>query len=162
MPVSPAANVKLTPVCKAQFTCPYVSPTANVKLARICKAQFTCPYVSPVANVKLAQSSNVDKEEEAVTIEMQEPVSFTYACRYLNFFTKATPLSAQVSTRVSSRVTRPRCCRDLLGTHVPHSCPYRCSLCSASRPLLASRISFVAGIGCHSFRIDKRQTNANF
>ena len=49
------------------------------------------------ANVKLAQSSNVDKEEEAVTIEMQEPVSFTYACRYLNFFTKATPLSAQVS-----------------------------------------------------------------
>ena len=46
--------------------------------------------------MKLAQSSNVDKEEDAVTIEMQEPVSFTYACRYLNFFTKATPLSAQV------------------------------------------------------------------
>ncbi|KAF0291158.1 Proliferating cell nuclear antigen [Amphibalanus amphitrite] len=53
------------------------------------------------ANVKLAQSSNVDKEEEAVTIEMQEPVSFTYACRYLNFFTKATPLSAQVKLSMS-------------------------------------------------------------
>ncbi|XP_037069576.1 proliferating cell nuclear antigen-like [Pollicipes pollicipes] len=53
------------------------------------------------ANVKLAQSSNVDKEEEAVTIEMQEPVSFTYACRYLNFFTKATPLSTQVKLSMS-------------------------------------------------------------
>jgi len=49
------------------------------------------------ANVKLAQTANVDKEEEAVTIEMQEPVSLTFACRYLNHFTKATPLSPVVS-----------------------------------------------------------------
>lgn len=49
-----------------------------------------------VANVKLAQTANVDKEEEAVTIEMQEPVSLTFACRYLNHFTKATPLSSVV------------------------------------------------------------------
>lgn len=48
------------------------------------------------ANIKLAQTSNVDKEEEAVTIEMQEPVSLTFACKYLISFTKATPLSAQV------------------------------------------------------------------
>lgn len=48
------------------------------------------------ANIKLAQTANVDKEEEAVTIEMQEPVTLTFACRYLNSFTKATPLSAQV------------------------------------------------------------------
>jgi proliferating cell nuclear antigen len=27
---------------------------------------------------------------------MQEPVTLTFACRYLNSFTKATPLSPQV------------------------------------------------------------------
>ena len=55
-------------------------------------------------NIKLAQSSNVDKEEEAVTIEMQEPVVLTFALRYLNFFTKATPLSPQVSLSMSADV----------------------------------------------------------
>ena len=34
-------------------------------------------------NIKLAQTANVDKEEEAVIIEMQEPVTLTFACRYL-------------------------------------------------------------------------------
>jgi proliferating cell nuclear antigen len=55
---------------------------------------ITFPSIS--ANVKLAQTANVDKEEESVTIEMQEPVSLTFACRYLNHFTKATPLSPVV------------------------------------------------------------------
>merc|ERR1712130_681295 len=32
-----------------------------------------------VGNIKLAQTANVDKEEEAVTIEMQEPVTLTFA-----------------------------------------------------------------------------------
>lgn len=61
------------------------------------------------ANVKLAQTANVDKEEEAVTIEMQEPVTLTFACRYLNSFTKATPLSAQVSNLLSSTSTLSHC-----------------------------------------------------
>ncbi|TMW53957.1 hypothetical protein DOY81_001014 [Sarcophaga bullata] len=56
------------------------------------------------ANVKLAQTSSVDKEEEAVIIEMQEPVTLTFACRYLNAFTKATPLSAQVQLSMSADV----------------------------------------------------------
>ncbi|KAL1131771.1 hypothetical protein AAG570_011384 [Ranatra chinensis] len=56
------------------------------------------------ANIKLAQTSNVDKEEEAVAIEMQEPVTLTFACRYLNSFTKATPLSPQVQLSMSSDV----------------------------------------------------------
>lgn len=54
-------------------------------------------WVFFIANIKLAQTANVDKEEDAVSIEMQEPVSLTFACRYLNSFTKATPLSAQVN-----------------------------------------------------------------
>ena len=36
-----------------------------------------------VGNIKLAQTANVDKEEEAVTIEMQEPVSLTFATRWV-------------------------------------------------------------------------------
>ncbi|XP_017471261.1 PREDICTED: proliferating cell nuclear antigen [Rhagoletis zephyria] len=56
------------------------------------------------ANVKLAQTSSVDKEEEAIVIEMQEPVVLTFACRYLNAFTKATPLSNQVQLSMSADV----------------------------------------------------------
>ena len=44
-----------------------------------------------VGNIKLAQTANVDKEEEAVTIEMDEPVELNFALRYLGFFTKASP-----------------------------------------------------------------------
>nr|CAD7443477.1 unnamed protein product [Timema bartmani] len=56
------------------------------------------------ANVKLAQNANVDKEEESVTIEMQEPVTLNFACRYLNSFTKATPLSPTVQLSLSHDV----------------------------------------------------------
>ena len=55
-------------------------------------------------NIKLAQTANVDKEEEAVTVEMQEAVSLTFALRYLNFFTKASPLSTQVTLSMSADV----------------------------------------------------------
>jgi len=55
-------------------------------------------------NIKLSQTANVDKEEEAVIIDMQEAVSLTFALRYLNSFTKATPLSAQVSLSMSADV----------------------------------------------------------
>ena len=55
-------------------------------------------------NIKLAQSAKVDKEEEAVVIEMQEPVSLTFACSYLNSFTKATSLSKSVQLSMSPEV----------------------------------------------------------
>ncbi|KAK6468486.1 proliferating cell nuclear antigen [Huso huso] len=55
-------------------------------------------------NVKLSQTSNVDKEEEAVTIEMNEPVQLIFALNYLNFFTKATPLSKTVILSMSPDV----------------------------------------------------------
>lgn len=42
--------------------------------------------------------------EEATTIEMQEPVSLTFALRYLNSFTKATPLSDTVTISLSSEL----------------------------------------------------------
>ncbi|KAL3287424.1 hypothetical protein HHI36_001896 [Cryptolaemus montrouzieri] len=56
------------------------------------------------ANIKIAQTSNFDKEEESVTIDLQEPVTLTFACQYLNHFTKATPLSPQVQLSMSDNV----------------------------------------------------------
>lgn len=55
-------------------------------------------------NVKLAQTSSTDKEEEAVVVEMNQAVCLTFALRYLNFFTKATALSPQVTLSMSQDV----------------------------------------------------------
>jgi len=55
-------------------------------------------------NIKLSQNSSSDKEEDNVTVEMNEAVCLTFALRYLNFFTKATPLSGQVSLSMSQDV----------------------------------------------------------
>jgi proliferating cell nuclear antigen len=52
-------------------------------------------------NIKLAQTDNVAKEDEAVIIEIQEPVTLTFAFRYLNMFTKARSLSSQVKLSMS-------------------------------------------------------------
>jgi len=41
------------------------------------------------------------QEEEQTTIELQEPVSLTFALRYLNSFAKATPLSSTVALSLS-------------------------------------------------------------
>merc|ERR1712235_101807 len=53
------------------------------------------------AKINLTQGGNVDKEEESIVIDMQEAVNLTFALRYLNFFTKATPLSSQVILSLS-------------------------------------------------------------
>lgn len=42
--------------------------------------------------------------EEATIIEMQEPVSLTFALRYMNSFTKASSLSDQVTISLSSEL----------------------------------------------------------
>lgn len=42
--------------------------------------------------------------EEATIIEMNEPVSLTFALRYLNSFTKASPLSSSVTLSLSSEL----------------------------------------------------------
>eukprot|EP01087_Luapelamoeba_hula_P019312 TRINITY_DN6379_c0_g1_i1.p1 TRINITY_DN6379_c0_g1~~TRINITY_DN6379_c0_g1_i1.p1 ORF type:complete len:265 (-),score=43.58 TRINITY_DN6379_c0_g1_i1:113-907(-) len=44
------------------------------------------------------------KEDEQVTINIEEPVSLTFALRYLNFFTKATSLSSTVTLSMSKDV----------------------------------------------------------
>lgn len=52
----------------------------------------------------LIRSNASDKEKEQVVIDMQEPVELNFALRYLNFFTKATPVSDQVVICISPDV----------------------------------------------------------
>merc|ERR1711923_651742 len=52
-------------------------------------------------NIKLSQNASTDKEDEAVVVDMNEAVCLTFALRYLNFFTKATALSGQVTLSMS-------------------------------------------------------------
>ncbi|KAG6670205.1 hypothetical protein CIPAW_01G294900 [Carya illinoinensis] len=53
------------------------------------------------ANIVCRQNTTVDKPEEATVIEM-EPVTLTFALRYMNSFTKATPSANQVTISLSS------------------------------------------------------------
>ena len=50
----------------------------------------------------LVRSSDEDKDK--VTINMEEPVELNFALRYLNFFTKATPLAENVVISMSPDV----------------------------------------------------------
>lgn len=66
---------------------------------------FKCAGESGNGNVKLMQSSSVDGNEKTeVAIEMREPVTQTYAMRFLIFFTKASCLSDQVQLSISHNV----------------------------------------------------------
>ena len=42
-------------------------------------------------------------------MELNEPVSLTFACRYLNFFTKATPLSSTVTLSLKGEQPLGKC-----------------------------------------------------
>mmetsp|Transcript_2420 Transcript_2420/g.5673 ORF Transcript_2420/g.5673 Transcript_2420/m.5673 type:complete len:266 (-) Transcript_2420:316-1113(-) len=53
------------------------------------------------ANITCRQNTSVDKEEEQTTVQITEPVTLSFALRYLNSFTKATPLSPQVTLGLS-------------------------------------------------------------
>ncbi|XVE99695.1 hypothetical protein REPUB_Repub03eG0222500 [Reevesia pubescens] len=64
--------------------------------------QFSTKGDIGTANIFCRKNTAVDKKEEAIDIEMEEPVSLTFASRYLIAFTKATSLSSQVTISLSS------------------------------------------------------------
>ncbi|KAL0915167.1 hypothetical protein M5K25_015566 [Dendrobium thyrsiflorum] len=64
--------------------------------------KFTTRGDIGAANIVCRQNKTVDKPDEATIIEMNEPVSLTFALRYLNSFTKATSLSESVTISLSS------------------------------------------------------------
>ena len=52
-------------------------------------------------NIMLKHNTSVDKEDDAVVIDMQEPVQLNFALRYLTLFTKATALGPTVTLSLS-------------------------------------------------------------
>lgn len=56
------------------------------------------------ANITVRQNTAVDKQEDQTVIDLQEPVTLTFALRYLNSFAKATPLSAFVILSMSKEL----------------------------------------------------------
>ena len=53
------------------------------------------------ANITLKQNTAVDSKDEQTVIEAAEPVSLSFALRYLNSFAKATPLAPSVTLSMS-------------------------------------------------------------
>ena len=52
-------------------------------------------------NILTRANSAAEKDADKVVIDMMEPVELNFALRYLNFFTKATPLSPSVVISLS-------------------------------------------------------------
>merc|ERR1712093_83488 len=51
-------------------------------------------------SINISAPKDADKDADKVTINCNEPVSAAFALRYLNFFTKATPLSDTVQIQL--------------------------------------------------------------
>lgn len=67
--------------------------------------QFSAKGDLGTGKIKLQQNTGADvKEEEHVTVDISEPVQLTFAIKYLNMFTKATPLSQTVCLSLSNDV----------------------------------------------------------
>jgi proliferating cell nuclear antigen PCNA len=63
-----------------------------------------CQGISEQAIFLTRADGDVEKDDQKVTIEMEEPVELNFALRYLNFFTKATALSSRVVISMSPDV----------------------------------------------------------
>lgn len=92
----------------------YIAKCKNISIQLIV-INYSCTHVNYFfsATVKLAQTADADNEEEAVVVNMQEPVKLTFSCRYLNCFIKAGPLCAQVQLSMSNDV--PLVCEYKIG-----------------------------------------------
>jgi len=66
--------------------------------------KFACSGDIGSGSVILKTSSSVDKPEDNVSVEMNEPVSLTFSLKYLINFCKASGLSNQVKLCLSSEV----------------------------------------------------------
>lgn len=58
-------------------------------------------FLSPLLLFTRRSNTSVDKPEDQTVIDLQEPVTLTFALRYLNSFAKATPLSPSVNISMS-------------------------------------------------------------
>lgn len=99
-----AATVKM-PSAEFQRICRDLSSIGDTVTISVSKdgVKFSTTGDIGQANITCRQNTSVDKEEQTV-IELQEPVTLTFALRYLNSFTKATPLAPTVQLQMSKEL----------------------------------------------------------
>jgi proliferating cell nuclear antigen len=119
-------ELKLMDIDSEQLGIPDTDYSATVKMpsadfARICKdlssigdtvvvsvtkdgIKFSTSGDIGSANVTVRQNTAVDKQEEQTVIDLNEPVTLSFALRYLNSFSKATPLSPTVVLSMSKEL----------------------------------------------------------
>eukprot|EP00793_Prasinoderma_coloniale_P000355 PRCOL_00005339-RA len=99
------AVVKM-PSAEFQRICRDLSSIGDTVTISVTKdgVKFTTQGDIGSANIVCRQNLNVEKEEDATEIQLKEPCSLTFALRYLNSFTKATPLAGSVSLSMSKEL----------------------------------------------------------
>merc|ERR1712127_198224 len=100
-----SAVVKM-PSAEVQRICRDLSSIGDTVVVSVTKdgVKFSTAGDIGQANITVRQNAAVDKEEESTVIDLQEPVTLTFALRYLNSFTKATPLASTVTLSMSKEL----------------------------------------------------------
>ena len=100
------ATVKM-PAAEFQRICKDLSTLGDTVTIAVGKegVKFSVSGELGSGNMTIRPNTSVDtKEEEQVDVQFDEPVALNFALRYLNFFTKATPLSSTVLLSLSKDV----------------------------------------------------------
>jgi proliferating cell nuclear antigen len=103
-----SAKVSL-PSAEFQRICRDLSSIGDTVSVSVTKGEVRFATTGDIGSANIAcrpTPKGVDKKEEEVetTIEVNEPVQLTFALRYLNSFTKATPLSPSVTLSMSKEL----------------------------------------------------------
>jgi len=99
------ATIKM-PAAEFQRICRDLAVFGDTVLISATKDGVKFSVTGDIGNgsITCKQTGDIDKPSESTFIELQEAVSLTFALRYLNWFTKATPLAEQVTLSMSKDV----------------------------------------------------------
>lgn len=100
-----SATIKM-PAGEFQRICRDLSSIGDTVVVSVTKdgVKFSTTGDIGKANITVRQNTAVDKQEDQTVIDLQEPVTLTFALRYLNSFAKATPLSPFVILSMSKEL----------------------------------------------------------
>lgn len=100
-----SATIKM-PAGEFQRICRDLSSIGDTVVVSVTKdgVKFSTTGDIGSANITVRQNTAVDKQEEQTVIDLHEPVTLTFALRYLNSFAKATPLSPSVILSMSKEL----------------------------------------------------------
>ena len=100
-----SATIKM-PAGEFQRICRHLSSIGDTVVVSVTKdgVKFSTTGDIGSANITVRQNTAVDKQEDQTVIDLHEPVTLTFALRYLNSFAKATPLSPFVILSMSKEL----------------------------------------------------------